>query len=250
MQFILEHKILAVAIQYIAFVISASIHEYSHARAAFSLGDQTALNMGRITINPLAHIDILGTVVLPIVAGLTGIPVIGWMKPVPTNPNNYRGNKERGMAITSFAGPLSNFSLSLLAFLLIKIITMRVNIGGQVGELPLLYNILILTNSNVLIKILAPLVSIIAALLFYFYMINIVLMLFNLLPFPPLDGGWVLRYLLPQSGKRIYDKVYPFGFVILYAMMFLGIFRLILSPIQAALFGLLGNNSLAILFSY
>lgn len=249
MQFILENKILSMALGYIIFVLSASIHEYSHARSAFSLGDQTALNAGRLTVNPLKHIDILGTVILPIMASITGLPVIGWMKPVPTNPNNYRGSRERGMAITAFAGPLSNFSLSLIAFILIKIITMPVTLGEQTAKMPLLYSLLAQTNSEAVIRILAPLVSIIAVMLFYFYMINIFLMVFNLLPFPPLDGGWILRYLLPQNAKRVYDKVYPFGFVILYAMMFFGLFRMILRPIQTGIFELLGN-SLPILFSY
>ncbi len=249
MQFILENKILSMALGYVVFVLSASIHEYSHARSAFGLGDQTALNMGRLTMNPLKHIDVLGTVILPILAGLTGLPVIGWMKPVPTNPNNYRGNKERGMAITAFAGPLSNFSLSLLAFVIIKIITMPIALGEQTTKMPLLYSLLAQTNNEAMIKIFAPLLSIIAAMLFYFYMINIFLMVFNLLPFPPLDGGWILRYLLPQNGKRVYDKIYPFGFVILYAMMFLGLFRMILRPIQMGIFQLLGT-SLPILFSY
>lgn len=249
MQFILETKILAMAVGYIVFVLSASIHEYSHARAAFNLGDQTALNLGRLTINPLKHIHILGTVIVPIIAGITGLPVIGWMKPVPTNPNNYRSNKERGMAITAFAGPLSNFTISLIAFILIKIITMPVSFGGQTPKIPLLHGLLAITNNEMIIKMFSPLLSIIAVILFYAYILNIFLMAFNLLPFPPLDGGWILRYLLPQKSKLIYDKVYPFGMIILYAMMFFGLFRIILSPIQKGVFSLLGS-SLPILFTY
>ncbi len=249
MQYIFENKILTILIGYVVFIISGTIHEYSHARVAYKLGDNTAMSLGRLTLNPLAHMDILGTVILPILAGLTGIPVIGWMKAVPTNPMNYKKNREQGMAIVSFAGPFSNFTLSAIAFILIKIITFPISINYGENIMPLAYYLISLTGSSTTINILAPLLSIIAALLFYFYIINIMLMVFNLLPFPPLDGGWILRYILPISGKIIYDKVYPFGFIILYALMFFGILRLILRPLQSLIMNLLGM-SLPILFSF
>lgn len=243
---IIDNKIMAGIITYIVFILSATIHEYSHGKSAFALGDYTAASMGRLTLNPLAHIDILGTVILPLIAIFTNIPVIGFMKPVPINPYNFK-KMERGQAIVSFAGPFSNFTLSLIAFILIKIITFPMAAGINM-KMPLMHYLITLTANDTVITIFTPLASIVATFLFYFYFINITLMCFNLLPFPPLDGGWILRYFLPYKGKQFYDKIYPYGFVILYAMLFFGVFRLVLLPIQSFTTMILGN-SLFMLFT-
>lgn len=236
---IATNRLLMGIISYAVFIISASTHEYSHARSAYRLGDQTAYRLGRLTLNPMAHIDILGSVILPIMAAFTGIPVIGWMKAVPVNPYNFK-NPEKGQAIVSFAGPFANLIIASIAFIIMKALTMNVN-----GS-PFIYNI-IHSNFVTSYPIFLNMISIGIAFLWMFYLINIMLMFFNLLPFPPLDGGWILRYLLPFEGKKKYDAIYPYGFMILYALLFLGVLRTILGFIQRYSIGFLGD-SLSILF--
>jgi len=236
---IITNRLAIGVISYCVFIISASTHEYSHARSAYQLGDRTAFGLGRLTLNPMAHIDILGSVILPIVAAFTGIPVIGWMKPVPVNPYNF-DNPEKGQAIVSFAGPFANLIIATFAFITMKILTL--NIGG----IPLIYTIITKLNIGTN-QIAMTAIAVMVSFLWLFYLINLMLMFFNLLPFPPLDGGWILRFLLPVEGKSMYDKVYPYGFLILYALLFFGVFRIILGTIQNGAISMLGN-SLSILF--
>lgn len=239
---IFSNRIVMAIISYVVFIISASAHEYFHARSAYRLGDKTAYSLGRLTLSPLAHIDILGTVILPLLAAFTGIPVIGWMKGVPVNPYNFK-NPESGQAITSFAGPFANLLIATGAFTVIKVLTSSFFTGS-----PLIYTItekLNISSSPIMHNAL----SIIVAFLWMFYLLNIMLMFFNLLPFPPLDGGWILRFFLPFKGKTMYDRIYPFGFLILYALLFFGVLRTILGFIQGVLISLIGSSAL-ILFTF
>ena len=230
-------------ISYVVFIISASTHEYSHARAAYFLGDSTAKNLGRLTLNPLAHIDIFGSVILPLIAAVTGIPVIGWMKAVPVDSRNFN-NFERDQAIVSFAGPFSNLMIAFVSFVIIKIISFPVDGTFVIYKLIMLLE----SNLNIVTNIFLNALPILITMLIMFYMINIMLMFFNLLPFPPLDGGWILRFFLSDRGKNNYDKIYPYGFLILYALLFFGILRVILSFIQTMATYLLGG-SIKTLFS-
>ena len=239
---IFSNKLSIGIISYVVFIISASTHEYSHARTAFMFGDRTAMRLGRLTLNPLAHIDILGSVILPILAAVTGIPVIGWMKAVPVNPNNFN-NFERDQALVSFAGPFANLMIATVSFIIMKILTFTVD-----GTF-IIYKIMMFlqNNNNGFSNFLLNALPIVLTMLFMFYMINIMLMFFNLLPFPPLDGGWILRFLLSDSKRVIYDKIYPYGFLILYALLFAGILGTIFDFIYSIANSFLGDSFKVIL---
>lgn len=215
-----------------AFMIAASVHEYSHGYAAYLLGDYTASSSGRLTLDPRAHIDPVGTILLPIVLIILKVPAIGWMKPVPVNPLNFK-EPEKGHAIVAFAGPLSNFLLAVGAFAIFRIF---------MALEPSLVSVF-KTSDAFYVDALSWAFQSGIILTLIFFRINILLMCFNMLPFPPLDGGWILRYILPSRAKVFYDRVYKYGFVILYIFIFLGFFSRVLNSIDNfSMSLLLGNN--------
>jgi len=162
---------------YIIIVISAVIHEYAHGFIAYCLGDSTAKDAGRLTLNPLVHLDPFGTVILPLFLLLTGGIFIGYAKPVPYNPNNLR-DKKYGSLKVAVAGPLSNLFIALVFGLFIRFFSGSISI------------------SNIIFPNLLSLIALIAG-------INIALALFNMLPFPPLDGSKVFVDLFPRYGSVI-----------------------------------------------
>ncbi len=182
-------------------LLSLSIHEAAHAWAADRLGDPTARLLGRLTLNPAAHIDPIGTLLLPGIAILTGLPIIGWAKPVPVNLHQLRHPRRDFMYIAA-AGPASNLLQAAIlagaAWLMFP---------GGIEE------------------------SFAGLLLLQGVFLNVMLALFNLLPVPPLDGGNVLGGLLPERVAASYDRlVRPWGFLILYAILLSGLFRKIIVP--------------------
>lgn len=162
---------ISLAISFGVFFVSLSIHEFSHAYASFKLGDPTAKYEGRMTLNPLAHIDLIGTVVMPIFLSLSGMPAFGWAKPVHVNIYNFK-NPARDNFITAIAGPVSNFVAAFLAALIMKIFPQ-------------------------------------SAILELFVMINVVLGVFNLLPIPPLDGSKVWHLLLSDESYFTLERLGP-----------------------------------------
>lgn len=178
-----------IAFQIIVLIFSAIIHEYMHGFAAYRLGDNTAKDAGRLTINPLAHLDLFGSFLLPLMMLLTNLGfVIGWAKPVPYNPYNLR-DKKYGEAKVALAGPLSNLAVALIFGLILRFgPLLSITFTGLVGVV--IY-------------------------------INLLLMVFNLLPIPPLDGSKVLAAFLPDRVKAKYLSADRFGFilVILVVMM-------------------------------
>jgi Zn-dependent protease len=195
--------------QMIAFLFAISVHESAHAWTASRCGDPTARMLGRVTLNPIRHIDLFGTILLPLVAAISGIPLLGWAKPTPVDPRNFR-NPMMDDILTSVAGPVSNFIVAAGALLLLGGISLSSASGrglvlglaaGGDGA-----------GSN---PVLAP----IAVLLFQLMLINIVLAVFNLIPVPPLDGSHVLRHFLSEPVRLVYDRI---GIFALLALVYLG----------------------------
>jgi Zn-dependent protease len=194
--------------QLIVFLFAISIHESAHAWMANRRGDPTARMLGRVTLNPIKHIDPVGTVLLPVIAALTHFPMIGWAKPTPVDPRNFK-NPVLDDILTSVAGPLSNFLVATCALVALSLIKLSSTLGQQI-VLGIPYGLISAMNS--------PLVP--SSLLLYELMrINIILGVFNLIPVPPLDGSHVLRHFLPANALRIYDTV---GIFALMALVFLG----------------------------
>jgi len=191
----------------VLFLTSLPIHEWAHAWAAFQLGDDTAARAGRLTINPLAHLDPIGTISL-LVFGF------GWGKPVPVNPYRLRGDMRRGQALVSIAGPLSNLVLAMLAAAPFRLGWLSLFGGASTVSLN--------------------------GILFQFISINLALAVFNLIPFPPLDGSRVLAWLLPQEWAGKLEQLERLGgpglMLGLYLLSRLGILGAIMNPLMNFMF--------------
>lgn len=185
-----------IAIWALPVLFAITLHEVAHGWAARALGDRTAEMLGRLSLNPIKHVDPMGTVVVPGILLMLGGFLFGWAKPVPVNIQNLR-NPRRDMALVAVAGPLSNLVMAIGWGVLAKIsISMNPQEGIWLG-------LLLMARAGI--------------------MINLLLMVLNLLPLPPLDGGRVLTGLLPEAQARMMDRVEPYGFVILIVLMVTGI---------------------------
>jgi len=198
-------QILTYVIQFAVVLFAISIHEAAHGWTANLFGDPTAKLQGRVTLNPIAHIDLVGTIIFPLLLIAMGAPVFGWAKPVMVNPYNLRNPKRDHMFIAA-AGPGSNIIASVSA-IIIFIILKRLNI----------------------ITLMNP--GIIALILFYLIVINIFLAIFNLIPIPPLDGSGIIEGLLKGQALESYQKIKPFGFIILIVIIYAGFLDILARPI-------------------
>ena len=212
----------AIAIQFAVLLFSLSIHEASHAWMADRFGDHTARDQGRITINPIAHIDPIGTVLFPLLQFFTNFPLIGWAKPVPTDPLQLR-NPRRDQIFISLAGPASNLLAGCTAFVLLVIL--KVSWSEARGFIEFMTSIGRIPGNG---SVLAPVLGI----LYYAMIINLLLAIFNFIPIPPLDGHWILYGLLPASAAATLERIGSYGFIILYALMLMGAFGFILMPVR------------------
>jgi Zn-dependent protease len=215
--------------QMIAFLFAISVHESAHAWTASRCGDPTARMLGRISLNPIRHIDPIGTVLLPVVAAVTGFTVIGWAKPTPVDPRNFR-NPVLDDILTSVAGPVSNFIVATGALLLLWTVSLTSENGHSIvhGTGPL--------QSGLASSVLEPAVH----LAFNFMLINIVLAVFNLIPVPPLDGSHVIRHFMSEPVRRVYDSIGIFGLLVL---VYLGkpLLRALINPFVDFYFSMVGK---------
>ncbi len=206
-----------------ALLFAITVHEASHGWAANKLGDPTALNLGRVTLNPIAHIDPIGTIIFPLILILMGAPPFGWAKPVPVNPLNLK-NPRRDNLWISAAGPASNLSvaaISLIVIIILKLINPNVGYFLRVS----------LFGASGLPKGFYPLEGL-ALILYFIVYINCLLAVFNLIPIPPLDGSGILMGFLSDEAAQRYDRIRPFGFIILLALIYLGLLRIVMLPIS------------------
>jgi Zn-dependent protease len=190
-------------------ILSLSFHEAAHAWSADRLGDPTARQLGRLTMNPLSHIDPIGTILFPLLLWWSGLPMLGWAKPVPVDMRNLRAPR-RDFAMVAAAGPFSNL---ILAFSAAVVLRFLLGSHGMPG---------ILTVDGLLTQIV---------------LLNVLLAVFNLVPVPPLDGGNVLAGFVPESAARLIDMLRPWGFFIIYGLMLTGVLWQIIEPVESLVLG-------------
>lgn len=201
---------LVIVLQLLIFFFSVIVHEVTHGYIALRKGDTTARDYGRLTLNPLPHIDIFGTIIFPILLIIMKAGVIfGWAKPVPINPYYLRNPKQDMMWIGA-AGPLSNIGIAVILAMVIRMV------GGQIFELPQLSQFIA-----------------------YGITINLLLAFFNLIPIPPLDGSRIVQGLFPQETREKYLSIERFGFFIIFGLLWLGLLDYILLPLVNYTFHLL-----------
>ena len=203
------------AILFGCLVVAVILHEVSHGVVALWFGDDTAKRAGRLTLNPIPHIDPFGSIILPALGALAGLPILGYAKPVPVNPARLR-QPRRDMVFVSLAGPTTNFLLMGTAAIAARMIAQGgPRVGGAID----------VSTSNLLLEI-----------LFYFALVNLLLGVFNLLPIPPLDGSALLERLLPAEWLPTWYRFRPYGLLILLLLVFSGVIGNIVTPFFNLLF--------------
>lgn len=193
----MEDIILSISIYAFPILLAITIHEFFHGYVAYKLGDPTAKMMGRLTLNPFHHIDLFGTILLPLLLFLMKSPfLLAWAKPVPINPLNFK-KPNRDMALSSLAGPLSNLVICIISILLYRQLSSQTFTAGQ----------------DFFLRVLKA-----------SFFLNFALFAFNLLPVPPLDGSKVLYFFLPEALKKFYNRIEPYGFFILMLLIITKVF--------------------------
>ena len=195
----------AVFIAFVVLIFSLTFHEAAHAVTADRLGDPTARLLGRVSLNPAVHVDPIGTILFPLISMFTGAPLIGWAKPVPVNPTRLGHQWKRKFMVIAAAGPASNLVIAIVAAVLLRIVP----ISGHLEAVTL-------SPLGVLLRQLVGL--------------NVLLAVFNMIPVPPLDGGNVVAGVLRGPVAEAYERLRPYGFLILYALILTGTLNTIVFP--------------------
>lgn len=199
-----------IAIYAIPVIFAITVHEAAHGYAARYFGDMTAYQAGRITLNPIKHIDLFGTIILPALTVALGGILFGWAKPVPVNFSRLR-NPKKDMLWVAAAGPASNFVMAIIWVLVIKF--------ADLAPTMFMEPLVLMAKAGIII--------------------NVILMVLNLLPLPPLDGGRIAVSLLPERLARPFSQLERYGFIILIVLLFTGVLGKILSPLVNAVYSLL-----------
>ena len=196
---------LQVLVLFSVLLVSLTFHEAAHAWSADRLGDPTARLLGRVSLNPAVHVDPIGTILFPLIAIMTGVPILGWAKPVPVNVHQLGYTwKQKFMAIAA-AGPASNLVIAVACSIVLRLLTALVSVDSGATQF-------------------------VGAVLVQAIRLNVLLAVFNMLPIPPLDGGNVLSGLLRGQASRLFDSLRGYGFIILYALMLSGMLWSLVTP--------------------
>jgi Zn-dependent protease len=208
-----------IAVMAVPLIFAIVLHEVAHGWVADKLGDHTARSMGRLTLNPVSHIDLFGTIILPIMCIVLHSPIFGYAKPVPINPYNFR-DPRKGMAISSLAGPGVNIVMAIASAFLLRMVIPAIEVVAP---------------KQAWDWFIVP----VSLMLGYGVMINVVLAILNLVPIPPLDGSRVVYWLLPDKAAAAYYRLERYGLFIILALAGFGILGSIITPVIRPILSLL-----------
>src|SRR5665213_1410990 len=222
----MSQEALLIAFQVVVLVLAFSVHECAHAWTAWRLGDPTAKMLGRVTLNPLKHLDPLGSVFMPLLALVYHWPLIGWAKPTPVTARNFKNYKRDDILVT-LAGPASNLAMATVALVLLIILKHAIagGLAAVATAVALASNVRGISTANL------PALFPVALFLYFVILINLLLFIFNLIPIPPLDGSHILRHFLPYKAVQLYDRMGMIGLIVLFLIGGSFIFTMFFNPL-------------------